>query len=131
MVSGSDVGDGKMDINEKCRQLPVLTARKVEWGGGKLHDGTQQWPFPKYDEDVTCWIDTMYDLELMDHDYLQNIKNIEDKPIEELTRDEVLTRMTWLIRGERFCDGLIAEWLENGSLESLCTRLQNLTKVTD
>ena len=115
------------DINEKCRQLPVLTARTVEMGGGETRDGIMQLPYPVYDAETERWIKALYEFDLTDKNYIDNIKKIEGKPIEELTRDEVLTRMTWLVRGERFCDGLIAEWLEDGSLEALCRRLQDLT----
>ena len=115
--------------DEKCRQLPVLTTRQVKWGGGnKLPDGSTQSGFPLYDEDVHKWISALYDLELTDLNYGTNIEKIKDKAIDQLTRDEIFTRMTWLVRGERFCDGLIAEWLENGSLEELCRRLYNITE---
>ena len=114
--------------NEKCRRLPLITARKVEWGGGDVVDGVSRLPFPIYDKEVCSWIDSLYAFELTDFDYGENIEKIKGKPIGQLTRDEVLTRMTWLVRGERFCDGLIAEWLENGSLEALCARLQELVR---
>ena len=112
---------------EKCRMLPVLTSRKTAIGGGDQVNGIFRQPFPIYDDEVCRWIEAMYELDLMDRDYLSNIEKMKDRPIEKLGRDEVLTRMTWLIRGERFCDGLIAEWLENGLLEALCRRLYELT----
>ena len=114
--------------NEKCRRVPVVTARKVEMGGGDVVDGVLRLPFPIYDDEVDEWIKSLYSLELTDFNYIENTEKIKDKEIGQLSRDEVLTRMTWLVRGERFCDGLIAEWLENGSLEALCRRLQDLVR---
>ena len=124
--SGSPDKMSDAEKNEKCRQLPVLTTRTVSFGGGKLPDGTSLLPYPIYDDEVNSWIDSLYALKLTDLNYLENIEKIKDKPIGQLTRDEILTRMTWLVRGERFCDGLIAEWLGNGSLEALCKRLQSI-----
>ena len=53
----------------------------------------------------------MYDLDLTDKNYFENMEKIKGKPVPELTRDEILTRMTFLIRAERFCDGTIEEAL--------------------
>lgn len=117
-----------MEKYERCRQLPVLTTRTVKWDGEKSADGTKHPQYPLYDEEVHRWMELLYELDLTDRDYGTNIKKIKDRPIEQLTADEILTRMTWLIRGERFADGLIAEWLENGSLEALCRRLEALTR---
>ena len=117
-----------MTINEKCRKLPVLKTRTVEWGGGKKQpDGSITWPFPIYGPEVDEWIRLMYELELTDHDYMEHFEAIKAKSVEKMTRDEVLSYMTYLIRGERFCDGLIAGALRDGTLEALSVRLRQLT----
>lgn len=59
---------------------------------------------------------------------VKHLEKIKDKPIEELTRDEILTRMTFLVRGERFCDGTIEKALNDGTLEALSVRLHEITK---
>ena len=45
------------------------------------------------------------------------------KTIEELSLEETLSYLTFIIRGERFCDGHIASYLEDGTIESLCDNL--------
>ena len=117
-----------MTINEKCGKLPVIKTQRSPWGGGLQPDGTSQFPFPIYSQAVTDWIQAMYDLDLTDKNYFENMEKSKGKPIPELTRDEILTRMTFLIRAERFCDGTIEDALNDGTLEALSTRLHEITK---
>lgn len=77
---------------------------------------------------VSAWHEALYDLNLTDKNYYNNYEKIKNKPIDELTRDEILTRMTYLVRAERFCDGVIEEALNDGTLEALSVRLYELTK---
>ena len=117
-----------MDINEKCQTLPVIKTQRSPWGGGLQPDGTLQFPYPIYSEEVSQWIQALYDLDLTDKNYFENMEKIKGKPVPELTRDEILTRMTFLIRAERFCDGTIEDALNDGTLEALSTRLHEITK---
>ena len=117
-----------MNINEKCQKLPVIKTQKSEWGGGLQPDGTIQFPFPIYSKAVGEWEDALYELDLTDKNYFENMEKIKGKPVSKLTRDEILTRMTYLIRAERFCDGTIEEALNDGTLEALSTRLHEITK---
>lgn len=117
-----------MDKNKKCQRLPILRTQKVEWSRGDKKDNVITLSYPIYGDDVDAWTKAMYDLDLVDRNYLDNSKLIEDKDISELTRDETLTRMTFLIRGERFCDGMIAKALGSGELEALCVHLHEITK---
>ena len=117
-----------MTINEKCRKLPMIKTQRSPWGGGLQQDGISQLPFPIYSQAVTDWIQAMYDLDLTDKNYFENMEKIKGKPVPELTRDEILTRMTFLIRAERFCDGTIEEALNDGTLEALSARLHEITR---
>jgi hypothetical protein len=117
-----------MDINEKCQMLPLIKTQKSKWVGGSQPDGTSHFSFPVYSKPVEDWIHALYELKLTDKNYYENMEKIKDKPIDQLTRDEILTRMTYLIRAERFCDGTIEAALNNGTLEALSTRLHEITK---
>ena len=126
-----------MDINGKCRKLPVLRTRKVEWGRGEQKSGVISLPFPIYGKEVDDWIGMLYSLKLTDQNYLENYDAIQSRlgtegislkdSIAQLSRDEVLTVMTFIVRKERFCDGTIAHALEDGTLEALCVRLHAVT----
>ncbi len=114
-----------MDLKEKCKKLPILTKRHVEWNYQKEGEPLQL-PFPLYDEEVFKWMKTMRDEKLLIYSYSSQMEDIREKEVSSLSIDEILTYYTGLIKGERFCDGLIAEALEDGTLEALGNRLKEL-----
>jgi len=128
-----------MTINQKCQQLPILRTQSVEWGGlERNYTNKLIFPYPKYGDDVREWITKMNELQLMDYDYSENYRvmdlkakqegtTVQEKDVTTFTRDEILTLMTYFIRCERFCDGLIADNLKNGRLEAMCMHLHNIT----
>ena len=54
---------------------------------------------------------------------MDNYKIYKYKKIEELSLEETLSYITFIIRGERFGDGNIASYLEDGTIEKLCNNL--------
>ena len=82
-----------MDSNEKYQKLPVIKTQRSPWGGGLQQDGISQLPYPIYSQEFTEWIKALYNLDLTDKNYLENMEKIRGKPVSELTRDEILTRM--------------------------------------
>lgn len=117
-----------MNMNEKCQMLPIIHTQTAVYHSAKSENGVFHLGYYKYGKDVQKWIKLLYELDLVDYHYMQNMKLLQDKEIAEYTRDEVLTHMTFIIRAERFCDGTIAVSLENGEIEALCTRLHEITK---
>lgn len=116
--------DDSININENAKRLPKLKTRKVEARGPKQgSDGVIELGYPLYDQEVTNWIKEFYRLKLSDFNYLYNYEIYKNKEIEELTLEETLSYITFILRGERFCDGHIASFLENGVLEKLCDNL--------
>ena len=104
--------------------MPKLKSRIVKWKEPEIgEDGIIVMGFPLYDEEVNNWINEFYRLELPDYNYLDNIRKYKRKRIEELSLEETLSYLTFIIRGERFCDGRIATALENGTIEKLCNNL--------
>ncbi len=111
-------------IKENSKKLPKLKSRKVEWKQPKeKEDGIIEMGFPLYGRDVDNWIHEFYRLKLADYNYIENSKIYKHKKIEELTLEETLSYITFIIRGERFCDGHIAYYLEDGTIEKLCNNL--------
>lgn len=84
--------------------------------------------FFSYPNEINVWIDKFYELELDDISYIDKYKIIENKEINDLTLDEILTKLTFFIRQDRFCTGLIADTIENGVFEKLIKRLNELTQ---
>lgn len=111
-------------IKERAKKLPFIKSQKVEWQSSKENeDGSFSMPFPKYDKTIYDWIEAFHNLKLLDHNHVENFDYIKDKNIEDLNFDEILSYLTHIIRGERFCDGMIASNLENGTIELLEKRL--------
>lgn len=73
--------------------------------------------------EIIVWVNKFYELELSDINYIDNHKCIENKEINELTLDEILTELTFYIRQDRFCTGLLANEIKNGTLEKLIKHL--------
>ncbi len=120
-------------IKDRARKLPYIKSQKVEWEEIKENDDKSfSMPFPNYDKEAIDWIEAFHSLKLLDHNYVENFNYLKDKNIEELDFYEILSYLTYIIRGEKFCDGLIASNLENGNIELLEKRLFSyLIKFTE
>ena len=69
------------------------------------------------------------------HDYRAVMKrygidNLQSADIDSLNDEAALALLTWVIRGERFCDGLILENLKEGRIQHLLKRLKDLDEYT-
>lgn len=117
-----------MEINERCQQLSIIHKQVVEWSKSETKDKVIYPGHPIYSEEVKKWISEFDSLELSDPNYINHIEDVKAKAVSKLTRDETLTRITGIIRAERFCNGAIATALENGELELLCKHLRDVTK---
>ena len=112
------------NIKDRAKKLPFIKSQKIEWQSStENEDGSFTMPFPKYDKNIYDWIKAFYNLRLSDHNHVENFDYIKDKNIEDLNFDEILSYLTHIIRGERFCDGIIATNLENGTIELLEKKL--------
>lgn len=61
-----------------------------------------------------------------DTNYIENQKKIADKKISEMNKNEIGTMLTFITRGERFCDGHIIGFVESGQLLELMKRLKEI-----
>lgn len=59
---------------------------------------------------------------LEDADYLEKYEKSGSQEIEEMSLEELSVMYTFILRGERFCDGHIASFVENGMLYRLFLR---------
>lgn len=108
----------------------VKNTGKIKWGGGNVIDKTEdgkeiiQWPYPIYPEGL---FELLYGLFETDKDYIENYEKLGD-PIDygSLSEEESITVITHYLRGERFCDGLIAGALEDGTLLKVLERIKEI-----
>ncbi|MFJ6417101.1 DUF6508 domain-containing protein [Paeniglutamicibacter sp. NPDC091659] len=96
-------------------------------GGAVREDGVHTLGYPDYDERVFAGLEAGQELAGTDYDYLAHIERIQQQPIARATLEELATWFTWLLRGERFCDGHVAQNLESGRVRALVTRLLELS----
>lgn len=124
-------------IFERIKELPFIKSQYTQWRKSEQNeDGSFTMPFPIYSEEVREWIEMFYKLKLIDKNYIDNYDEyIKDKNIEDLSAYEILSYFTHFIRGERFCDGMIASALESGVIEKLekilFSRLAKFKEVDD
>jgi ADP-ribosyl-[dinitrogen reductase] hydrolase len=121
-------------IDELLRFFPLFDVPDRDfverWGGGeKTENGAITMPYPVYPEDVLefyrlagqpCWSDYDYvptEAGRMLHD---------DAIIRRATLAEIVTMLTYCVRGERFSDGHWAAMLESGRIVALLKRLRVL-----
>ena len=73
------------------------------------------------------------DPEYLKHTAEQNIAVVLQN-VESMSVQEVCTWLTWILRGERFCDGLFESCIKNGSLQALLKRgveIENLSNMPE
>ena len=118
-----------IDCLNKLIELLKKT-KKVDWGGGnvigKTEDGRdiKQWPYPIYPKG---FYNSLYGLLEIDKNYIVNYEKLgECIDYDSLSIEELRTVITHYVRGERFCDGLIARTIEDGTLLKVLERIKKL-----
>ena len=93
--------------------------------GKETSDGVFQMGYYIYADYVDKVFDTIIGDQIVQN-YLELYEKIKDKPIKDLSLDEICVYCTFIRRGERFCDGHIAKFLDNGILVKLYERYLEL-----
>lgn len=61
-----------------------------------------------------------------DFDYVKNFKKISNKEIDELSKKDIITYITRIFRGDRFCAGFLAQSIDDGTVGKLLERYLEL-----
>lgn len=109
---------------------------KIRWESTVSDKGILSFPFPVYPKAVIEFQDAFYSSdEFKDFNYKNNMNengwyDIDkmEKDIPSMTKNNIATCITAIIRGERFCDGRIAQFIKNGILVKLLERLNEIEK---
>lgn len=75
-------------------------------------------PYPVYDGRIFKVLKSLG----IDDMYMRNSEGVEEKPIETMSLEDLKTKYTFILRAERFCDGAIAGYVEDGSLAKMVKR---------
>lgn len=105
---------------------------RIEWGGGgptgeKTAQGEDilQWPYPIYPEGL---FETLYLLGT-DRNYLENMKALKTLDVSTLNLKQLRTFLTFISRGERFTDGFLQKYVENGQLLKALERIEEICET--
>lgn len=98
-------------------------------GSEKNEDGVLIMPFAHYDPIIIELEREFFASDLVDYHYGDTapiLINSLSKKLDAMTKKEIGTCLTFIFRGERFCEGHILCYLENGMLVALLRRLANI-----
>lgn len=76
---------------------------------------------------LSKFISYLYDNNILNQNYLNDYKLIKDKEEKNLSLEEVITKLTFIIRSDRFCSGLLKSKVADGTMLRLVERLYNLS----
>ncbi len=112
---------------KKLREYIELLCRirRIEWEPmRKIEEGRCQLGYPEYPPEIF----EVFQVMEPDYQYDTNMRKILDRRLlpTELSLAQIQTCLTWICRGERFCDGMIAEKVNDGTLLKLFCRLEDL-----
>ena len=123
------------DVEALLAFLPRLYAdgfRPVaNWSGGEKEDGALVMPGPDYDGTVREFIDVIRHECWIDYDYDPRVveKLIESEDaIRSATLPQIRAMLTYVLRGERFCDGHWGHMIEGGYVRRILERLSEIEK---
>lgn len=88
-------------------------------------DGTMTMGYTSYDESVNKLFRFF---PFFEGDYHKNIQTIMNKEISKLKIKEIRQYVTYIFRKERFIDGHISQYIDNGILASLLRRFIEISK---
>jgi len=115
--------DHILDFKSYFEELEERTAGELVT---KNNDGSNAFPYIKFNSEVRDFIKTFYNSEYVDDDYIENMNEISDyrNVNEEHTILELSTILTYIIRRDRFVTGLLLAHIEDGLIFRILNLLQ-------
>ena len=145
-MSEHDIKHGKFDellmLQDELKNDSFGEVKNPLLEGAKLHKGTREDPIPfphiEYSEAVRKLIKAVYNFHKANPDYdlfnymgILNCNgytdiNVNTIDVSEMDDKCLMALFMALIRGERFCDGLILDALEEGAVQRWLERLRTI-----
>ena len=106
----------------------VKNATDIKWNSDRETNGVMEFPYPEYPNGIWS-IASIFD---PDTDYSDNYeKYCKGILPTDMNVHQIRTMLTFIERGERFCDGHVQRYLENNILLKLLLRLDDLIVAND
>ena len=123
-------GPNRGAMDELLALLPFFEAQECKpvesWAGGETRPGVFTWPYPNYVDEVERFVDVASQEFWNDYDYVdKNVSGWFEKPgfVERADLAEIKSMLTFIMRGERFCDGHIEAMIDAGHVLRILRRL--------
>jgi len=119
-------------VKELLSYLPFFENSKgksiAKWCGGERDkDGTLIMPFPEYPAEVHRFIEAAAQPWWRDGDYLAaKPRELLDAGLEGADLHKVKSVLTYIVRGERFCDGFWDGLIESGAIALVLEKIRDL-----
>ncbi len=128
------------DLASFAEFIDVFDSEGFSWG--EIHteppqeDGTLVMPWPDYSDMVSRWHNALYERHVIDgqSDYLSEALArrmhefaADPSSLSACDLPTIRTVLTYIARGERFCDGHMAEYFDNGVAQAATRRLVELS----
>lgn len=115
--------DAQWEQVQRGREL-LIGGYSVQWTPSRMtSSGAWTMPYPQYDDVLMKALWAAQNIVGADDDYLASSERVRDVPLGSVSGAELSTWFTYILRGERFSDGHIAQHIESGELLMLLERL--------
>lgn len=129
----------KEDYSKVIQFLPIFYSTRegqqepiAIWKGGqRLQDGSIQMPYPVYSSKVEEFVEAIGKESFLDHDYLKNKPESmlrDSSLIANASLSQIKSILTYIVRGERFCDGHWESMIKSGEVKLVLERIEILSK---
>lgn len=111
-----------MDRDLLYESIDILSKNPtIKWSTTKAEGDVLTFSYQIYES----WVWRIFDLLPSNYEYSETVNKIQEsnKEIDELSFAEIKTMLTYVKRGEKFCDGHIAHMIEDGTLLKILKRL--------
>ena len=99
----------------------------VEWTPFRQADNGVFTPsYPAYDDRLMAALSAALELVGQDRDYVSHVDSVSGAPVSEMTSEQLSTFFTWVVRSERFCDGAISDFVQDGRILLALRRVAEL-----
>lgn len=106
------------------------------WHGGAQSDGTIHMPYVEYENEIIEFTKLFLASKFVDFDYSDTMskygwwdETVMIKDLPSMTIENALANLTAIFRQERFSDGTIQHFIENGVIIELLNRIKALVNV--
>lgn len=99
----------------------------VEWEPSReIEPGVHTMSYPRYDSRLTEALWGASELVGTDYGYIDRVDEVRELSIPEMSQSQLSTFLTWVQRGERFCDGFIDGFVKDGRVLQALRRAAEL-----